>query len=398
MLLGLLGHSRPTAAQQAAKPLELVDCVKLMRADSVHMFFDEKYALVPPGCAVIRRESRIDAAGDFAGEIRDYLQADNGLRYRIHYSNGLRNGAYEQYHPNHQLAAQGQFAQGKPSGTWQFWYADGRPQQTLEWTDQAQPSVRILAYWDATGRQQVTAGTGTWEGSTGGSLPTRYGGRVAGGYQQGRWERHSLLDKQLLTAEEYQAGMLREGWQYIGTLGKPKKYNKQPLLEPALEDESVAAEPFHLGLSCEVQAAEKAASVAYKAALATLQEPQPPYKSTNFQRMVLERLHAFSNATQLLPRTDGQQLVVLADIDETGFLNHVTSESGPLASALSVILPELGSWQPAKLGGYSVPGTIRLTIRMYSSQLQSTLATNAAFPLPADIVQKAIQEQQRPSK
>jgi hypothetical protein len=141
-------------AQTSAKPLTVADCVKLVRPDSVHMFFDAQYALTPPACAAIRRESRMDAAsGSFLGEVRDYAQPDNSLLTKVQYAAGLRAGTYEQHYRNHRLAVSGQFAQGQPVGTWKYWYANGQPWQTLELTPEG--PLHIVAYWDSTGQQHV---------------------------------------------------------------------------------------------------------------------------------------------------------------------------------------------------------------------------------------------------
>jgi hypothetical protein len=364
-----------------AQELKLADCVKLVRADSVHMFFDARYALVPPACATIRRESRMDAAtGSFQGEVRDYLVADNSLLTKVRYANGVRDGGYEQHYANRQLVATGYFTKGQPVGTWKYWYASGQPWQTLELSNAA--PMRIVAYWDSTGRQRVTNGAGTWEENTTGSMPTRVGGRVVAGLMEGTWERRSLLDKQVLTAEDYRAGRLLEGRQYMATVGKPKKYQTQSLLGPQAVDASAVIEPFHLGKSCEEQAALAASEAASRSRVIT--NPKPPRDPSDYQYQLLQRLHTFNNLTQWMPQTDGQSTVITADIDAKGQISHVVSESGTLASAFTTILADLGSWHPGSVNGRPVPGKMRITLRMFSTQLQSSLQANVTFPLPPE--------------
>lgn len=368
-----------------AQELKLADCVKLLRSDSVHMFFDARYALVPPACATIRRESRMDAAtGSFQGEVRDYLVADNSLLTKVHYANGVRDGDYEQHYANHRLAATGRFAQGQPTGTWKYWYASGQPWQTLELS--VTGPMRIVTYWDSTGRQRVTEGAGAWEENTSGIVPTRVSGRVVAGLMDGTWERRSRSDKLVLTAEDYRAGRLLEGRQYIATVGKPRKYQDRSLLGPQAVDASAIIEPFHLGKSCEEQAALAASEAASRklAASTTIINPRPPRDPSNYQQQLLQRLHSFNNLTQWMPQTDGQSTLITADIDAKGQISHVVSESGTLASAFTTILSDLGSWHPATVNGRPVPGKLRITLRMFSTELQSSLGAHVAYPLPPD--------------
>ncbi|WP_331056725.1 hypothetical protein [Hymenobacter sp.] len=389
MTLGLLGATSLAHAQTSDKALEVADCVKVIRADSVHMFFDEKYALTPPACASIRRESRMDAAlGVFVGEARDYRQADNALLSKMHYSpDGLRNGLYEQYHQNHQLAVRGEFAQGNPSGAWQFWYPNGQAQQTLEWTGREQPQLRIMAYWNPEGKQEVVDGAGTWQGTTGGFLPARFGGRVANGYQQGNWEARSQRNNDLVTVEKFRDGQLMEGQQYVGgnqQNDKPLLYKNKPSLEPAIDVSSVAAEPLHLGKTCEEQTRSSYELTAGEKLVITA--PQPQQDPSSYQKKVLRQLREFNNLTQSMPRTDGQAVVVTADIDAKGQVHNFASSENVIAAAFASFVPSLGAWQPATAVGVPVPGKAKFTLVMHSTQIRCQLQTAVAYPLPMEVL------------
>jgi hypothetical protein len=213
------------------------------------------------------------ATGTFLGEVRDYWVADNGLVHKVHYAQGLREGAYEAHHRNQQVAVRGQFTQGRP-----------------------------------------------------------------------------------------QAG-----------------------------DASAPMEPFHFGKSCEEQAARAAATAAQKAwaASAVIVGPKPPGEPSAYQRKLLERLHNFNTLTQWMPRTDGQTTVITADVDATGRLSNFASASGVLSSAFASIMTSLGTWHPATVNRLPVPGKIRITLAMYSTQLQSSLQSHVAYPLPREVLQTA---------
>lgn len=374
------------------KRLGMADCVKVLRADSVHMFFDERYALVPPECATIRRETRMDAEGNPAGEVRDYLIAGNRLFNEVHYRNGVREGRYVHYYPNQQQAASGQFIQGHSSGSWQHWYANGQRQSMLEFGNTPSQPMRIVAYWDSTGQQSVTDGAGTWEESVGGSLPSRCSGRVVNGLMEGVWEKRSLLDKQVLTAEDYRMGRLQEGRQFISTFGKPKKYQDKSLLGPQAVDASAAIEPYHFGANCDEQAATRR-SKAISAAMESVTDfPQPPQGFEAYQRAVMLRMHEFNGLTQWMPRTDGQEEVITADINAAGQLQNFACKTPVLASAFASFAPTLGPWHPATVGGTPVPGKMRFSLRMQSTQMRSSMGAWPAYPIPMDVIQKFIKK------
>ena len=44
------------------------------------------------------------------------------------YSEGLEEGAWRDYHDNGQLAAAGQYEAGNQVGEWKYWVADGTPE------------------------------------------------------------------------------------------------------------------------------------------------------------------------------------------------------------------------------------------------------------------------------
>jgi hypothetical protein len=207
---------------------------------------------------------------------------------------------------------------------------------------------------------------------------------------EGTWERRSLLDKQVLTAEDYRGGRLQEGRYYIGVVGKPKKYQAQSLLGPRVVDVSAPIEPFHLGKSCEEQAQLAASAAASRAAYASMVmvQPTPPREPSAYQHEILTRLARFNNLTQWMPRTDGQTTVVTAEVDVHGQLHNFSSESGVLSNAFAASMRELGPWHPATVNGRSVPGQVRITLKMYSNQLQSSLQANVAFPLPPEVLPK----------
>lgn len=402
-LLGsLLGAPPATLAQQAASPLQVTDCVRLIRPDSIHLYFDNDFALTPPACATIRRECRMDAAtGNFAGPVRDYSQLDNRLIYKSEYAKGQRNGYYEAYFKNQRPAVRGQYVNGKPSGIWQFWYEDGKPRQILEWTGSQNPRLRVLNYWDANGVQLVTEGEGIWRTVTTGPYAMSYGGQIVQGYQQGEWECHSQQNNGLLTLEEFHRGRFKSGQQFVAqslqAVGEPlptqtMQYTTRPSLTIDVADLSLRAEPLHLGKNCE-QHAEEAQTMQLlvdamkgtKGAL-VVQMPRPQQEPLAYQRGLLHQLRDNPALTQLLPQSNESQVIVLAEVDEQGRLHSITAENKELAALMATLLPAQGAWHPAMLGAKPMPGRIRFEISRHRKEWQCTIRTNLKIQLLSDTV------------
>ena len=394
LLIGLLGDPFGAFGQQAEKPLEVADCLTLIRPDSVHLFFDSNFALTPQSCAYFRRECRMDAAtGDFIGVVRDYRQLNNRLIRKVNYANGQRNGPYEEYHPNQQLAVRGQFATGNPSGSWQFWYEDGKPHQTLQWTGRAQPSLRVLDFWDGTGQQQVTNGEGSWRGKAVDSYPMWFSGPIVQGYQQGEWESHDASSNEVLTIEEFNKGRLTQGQQLVakslGLVGQQQaaqtmKYNTRPSLEIQVIDASQKAEPLHLGQNCEQQVRAREAT---KALMETMLDgkgdqairlPMPAQMPGAYQRALLRQLSNDPALTKWLPKKEGEKTTIIADVDERGQLHNIAAATKELTVAVAPVLEGLGTWKPAMVKGKLMPGRIEIVLRRERGQLQSILWSRLA--------------------
>ena len=387
-ILMLVGTGRSGRAQTAAAALshnqeaKMTQCYRVIKGDSVALYYNDRYSLTPVECATIRRYARMTEKADFKGEVRDYNTADNGLRYRLHYQQSLRHGRYESYFPNGRLAVRGDFAQGQPTGVWEFWYANGRPHQTLEWTSQLSPRLRILAYWDSTGQQGVANGNGAWHGVMP-LVPRRYGGPVVDGLAQGVWESRDVTSNKLLTTEVYDKGQFREGKALdFGT----QRYKDRPLLEPQLSDPTLSAEQFSLGFNCETLAEmRQRGQLIIKA---RTEPPYPPGEPNAYLDQLLSHLLALNSAAQQLPRADGHSVMVTATVDAEGRLHDFVSEAPALVFGFASFSNSLGRWRPATANGHPVPGKVVLTVQMLSTRLTSRIQTAVVYPLPVDVLEK----------
>jgi TonB family protein len=75
------------------------------------------------------------------------------------YAQGKKEGLFSNWFHNGQLESEGNFLSGKQTGTWTYFYPDGRDRQQVLFDDKG---FRIMRFYDSTGRQLVLDGTGHW--------------------------------------------------------------------------------------------------------------------------------------------------------------------------------------------------------------------------------------------
>ncbi len=377
-----LGEAR---AQKAAAKVGMADCVEVIAGDSIHMFFNNGYALVPIACATIRRECRISAQGNFSGEVRDYEVSSNALFHKLYYANNQREGTYEEYYARQRPATTGQFSQGRATGIWRSWYANGRPRVEFEPGNAATPR-RITAHWDSAGRADVIDGNGIWDetGRIGRSLAVRNTGKVVNGLMEGVWEQFLGEELQPRIAENYQAGKLQSGQESIGQARR--EYQQNPLLGPQARDASADLEPFNFGMSCQEQSTFLTKITALNSQVAALLAagvtPQPPSETPDYLSELSRQLFVANTAAQR-PFLSPGQTTVTARVDAAGVVEHFHSSTKGLAAAFSAVLLKMGPWTPAKFNGTAVPSEVYFQVEVNSQSLKIRMGSNIALPLPA---------------
>ncbi|MBF9142729.1 toxin-antitoxin system YwqK family antitoxin [Hymenobacter properus] len=349
--------------------------------DSVLLFYDLRYNLTPTACAAIRRHARITSQGDFRGQVRDYTIATNQLRAELYFDQGQRNGPYATFYPNGKPAMRGQFTHDEPTGTWEFWYPNGQHQQTFEWTGQLSPRLRIVAYWDSTGQPGVTNGNGRWQDL----LPQarlRYGGPVLNGLPEGVWESHSLSTDKTLLTEVYEKGLFRSGKALDAPAGMAR-YKGASRLEPQIEDPTARGDQLHLGPTCAGSLADRERLQAMRqqvagAASKKTTPPKPPGDITSYLHLVLDNLYQTNQRNQWENMIDGQEFIIRASVDDTGFLRLVSGQGGSgIVTALGQAVSGLPRWQPAATDGKPVASDVRFLIVKTGTRLNISLQTLA---------------------
>lgn len=356
-------------------------CVRDISGDSVALFFDKRYYLTPVACATIRRHTHLTPKGDFDGETWDYNIDTNRLLYRMHYRQAQRDGHYEGFYPNGQMAVRGQFAKGEPTGSWEFWYANGQRKQTFELTGQLNPRLRIMAYWDSTGQQGVADGNGRWQDVMP-VLKRRYGGPVLAGLPQDIWESRAVETDKLLTVEMYDNGVFKSGKSLeAGTM----RYKNHSLLEPQIADPCVVAEQVQLGKTCESMRAYDQQMATMRQQRLVLQNsrvtpPKPPGNTTSYLQALLKNLDQTNQRNQWENMVDGQQFTIRATTDAEGFLRIVGGQGGSgIVTAVSQAVASMARWKPATVNDKPTPGEVRFLVVKIGVQLNISMQANATL-------------------
>ncbi|SHL64079.1 toxin-antitoxin system YwqK family antitoxin [Hymenobacter psychrotolerans] len=243
LLAGAALLASPAAWAQRNLPAKapLDQCFRVLGKDSVGFFYSDDYVLTPPGCATIRRHTRLDSAGRFLGYVRDYRMTNNQLLLQGSYREGRKEGVFETYHATGELAARGRYLAGRQVGDWAYWYPSGRPRQILSFRNGQDPLIQ--QFWEDSGKQLVKDGNGTWYRQ---ELGLQLQGAVVQGIPDGRWQLRRLVDQTLVARETFVKGHFRNGV----LIEQMEYYNDESRLDLADWDTYSKAEAYELGPEC----------------------------------------------------------------------------------------------------------------------------------------------------
>ncbi|GAB2945386.1 hypothetical protein GCM10027048_08000 [Hymenobacter coalescens] len=310
--------------------------------------------------------ARIDGEGNFRGPFRDFSMTTGQLVASGSYRAGKCQGLVETFHANGQRAAQGEYQNGQQAGEWRYWYADGRPRQTLRFGP-APEEVSFLAYWDEKGNARLQEGQGEWFGTYGGF---RQGGAVAAGKPAGKWNRWALSDnstpKALVCSETFEKGRFKAGHMEVKVVGASSDYRDGSRLMPVGLEEYLSAERFQLGANCASLAASAKRRSFRPASFAN-------GGLANYQQELLKKL-----MRNLGPYMSGD-IEVQCVISENGLLRDFTCTQPGLLNALTTILHQMPAWEPASYDGKSIASSLKIKI-----EAQNNTAWVGVTPYLAD--------------
>lgn len=183
-LLLILHFTVPVQAQDTVA----VQFYDFIFNDSVVMYFNHRYDFTAEDCAKYRRFTKLDSAGNFTGAFMD--SSDNSVLGKGVYVNGIKDGAFEIYHPNGILKSKGNYKDDRPAGYWKFYYPSGNQEKLVLFNA---GDTLLLEYYSENGKQLVKDGNGHYRGTVGVSTDPYYSmvaeaeGNIVKGKPDGIW-------------------------------------------------------------------------------------------------------------------------------------------------------------------------------------------------------------------
>ncbi|WP_375435257.1 toxin-antitoxin system YwqK family antitoxin [uncultured Hymenobacter sp.] len=340
--------------------VSLDQCAQTFSNDSIALYFNREYYLTSKECAVIKRVGRINDKSNFIGTVSDYRTNTGNLLAQFTYDSGILNGPAALYFSRGHLAAQGQFVQGKQSGDWKYWYANGQPRQVLRFP--VAGPVRILAYWDSTGQQQAINGTGTWEGPTTTGLVAH--GHIRLGLPNGNWVGQHKQSHLPITTELYDKGVFRRGRLIKPQADQPAAYRYSPLLTPLEPAPFLRADYMELGYTCD----ENHRRAQFQLIKTEFQLPSVKIGIVRYTNRLNQRLTRY-RATHWYSSMP-PEVTVRCSLDQKGHFINFESETSSLREVIRSLVSSLPPWQPAHYQSQPVLGYLDIILNTSTDKVR----------------------------
>ncbi|GAA4312732.1 hypothetical protein GCM10023183_31920 [Nibribacter koreensis] len=189
----------------------------------VTMFYDQNWQVTVKEKASFIRVGSLDTVRlKFMGKVTDFYANGTPL-LQVNYLETGKDGAFQTSYSNKKLEQRGIFLKDKPVGTWEYYYASGKPWQTVEYLENG--DFKVLAFYDTTGQQLVKDGTGPWYSKMraqikGIDFTVNITGNWKEGKRIGQWKATQKNGKSVFE-ELFEAGVLKEGKLFDVFTGRP---------------------------------------------------------------------------------------------------------------------------------------------------------------------------------
>ena len=190
-------------------PSSITEVIQQLGLDTVVFYYDDKWNLVKPVCAITFRISRIDTIDfNFTGKFVDYYMYDSTVAVEGAYSGGKKEGQFNIYYSNGQIEQSGHYANNKKTGIWEYYYEDGTKRQVLDFKED---EILILEFWNEKGKKLVDAGNGEWYDYDSPEKFRKTTGEVLNGHRNGTWKNTLPSRNITINVEKYKEGKLVSG-------------------------------------------------------------------------------------------------------------------------------------------------------------------------------------------
>ena len=236
-----------------------------------------------------------------------------------------------------------------------------------------------MAYWDSTGQQLLTNGTGHWR-EINVQQHRRIEGQVLNEQPDGEWQLYHLtLDPtKPLAIETYERGVFKKG----RSMAKLNSftYHDQPQLVPVFDDSSAQGMLYKRGVTCEELANRRKGIFQFGSQKVTFSKQanadaksitpaRPDGDASTYLRMLLQKLSDTPSMNALL-RDPQYAAEVDADIDELGKLSNFRSLQDDIRHVFTRIVPPLGRWYAASLNGQPARCHVRFKLSVLDEHWQ----------------------------
>ncbi|QHL88631.1 hypothetical protein GU926_14815 [Nibribacter ruber] len=179
----------------------------------VTVFYDQEWQVTVKEKASFIRVGSLDTVRQkFMGKVTDFYANGTPL-LQVNYLEAGKDGAFQTSYSNKKLEQRGIFLKDKPVGIWEYYYASGKPWQTVEYLDNG--DFKVLAFYDTTGQQLVKDGTGPWYSKMraqirGIDFTVNITGNWKEGKRIGQWKATQKNGKPVFR-ELFEEGVLKQG-------------------------------------------------------------------------------------------------------------------------------------------------------------------------------------------
>ncbi|MDB5278749.1 MAG: Antitoxin component YwqK of the YwqJK toxin-antitoxin module [Ferruginibacter sp.] len=342
------------AANVNALPVSINEVMNQLSDDTVMLYYNERWQLVKPACALMFRVSKIDTMlMTFTGQFVDYFM-DSSIAVEGSYAKGKKEGLFKLYFDNGQLAQTGNYSNDKKSGLWQYYYESGAKQQVFNFTNN---EILIEEFWTEDGKKMVDSGKGDWFGYAAADKFRKISGKVVNGKKDGTWTNTIASQKFITNIENYREGILTSG-KMISKFNRDEAYKDTSYCNIEQIPGFLNAEQFQIN-RCFNNVTKR-----------NYEQAQYPGGIERFYKELRQKYDYITRSGLNLPTPAVYgYITVLITINEKGQMTNFKPQSGigeevHLIDAMKMMNVSAAGWKPAKLDGKPTSETKIISVEL----------------------------------
>ncbi len=347
IILFQLVHAQSKGSEtNYGQPASLDEIIKPINGDTLLFYYDDYWQLVKPACSTIFRIARVDTAlPGFIGRFVDYY-SDSTIAAEGNYKDGKKEGSFSLYYPNGQLEQSGEYKNNYKQGIWNYFYENGDKWQVFDFEKN---DVRVLDYWDETGKKLVDSGNGIWQGYSDRDEFTEISGAILNGYRNGVWTRAIPSKKLTINIEKFENGRRISG--RFNSIQMGYESYKRDTSYCSVEEQPafVNAEIFH-------------AAACYGASTKSLYGRHNKWEEASYSAGMMKYTRDIENGMANHRNITGKVRVQVTINEDGNITDYVALSSIGLEDQLISVLKKMQKWNPAKLNGKPIKSKLVINV------------------------------------